>query len=275
MACALGLSDSIVAISFECDYPPHVTHHPRMVTTALETHGLTPSQIDAAVTARLKTGQSLYAIDETLLQKLRPDIILTQNLCQVCAPSGNELSHALKHLDYTPQVLFMSPHSLADVAQNLTALAAATGTSAEALLQNWHTRTQAVKARTAGKPRPRVAVLEWLDPLFCAGHWLAEMIEIAGGHDPFARPGADSQRIEWQQVLDFAPEVIIAAPCGYNKEQAEAQLALLTSRPGWHSLPAVQNGRVHAVDANAYLVRPGPRLIDGLEMLEGLFHPSV
>lgn len=273
LACALGLDEHIVAISFECDHPPHITRHPRMVQSSLKLHGATPAQIDAAVSARLQSGHSLYWIDETLLRQLRPDIILTQNLCQVCAPSGNELSQALHALDYTPQVLFMSPQSLADIEANLRQLAALTQREAAAqrLLADWRQRRQAVQARAAARPHPRVIVLEWLDPLFSAGHWLAEMVELAGGHDPFARKGQDSVRIHWDDVRAFAPEIIIAAPCGYNEAQAMAQLPLLERLPGWRELPAVKNGRVHAVDANAYLVRPGPRLIDGLEMLERFF----
>lgn len=273
MACALGLQENLIAISFECDHPPAITRLPRLVHTALDTHALAPSQIDEAVTARIRSGQSLYVIDETLLKSLRPDLILTQNLCQVCAPSGNELSQALKTLDYTPQILFMSPNTLADIEINIRALATATHTSPDALLQNWQARLTAVKSRTQNLPRPRVAVLEWVDPLFCAGHWLAEMIEIAGGHDPFARKGEDSVRITWQQLKNSSPEVIIIAPCGYNEAQAREQLKLLESLPGWQQTPAYQSGRIHPVDANAYLVRPGPRLIEGLELLEKLFHP--
>ena len=234
---------------------------------------MSPQEIDAAVTARIHSGQSLYQIDETLLARLKPDIILTQDLCQVCAPSGNELSQALKALDYTPQILFMSPHSLADIENNLLELAGATGTqkTAQELLKNWHTRTREVATRANRRPHPRVVVLEWLDPLFCSGHWLAEMIELAGGHDPFARKGEDSVRIEWEDVRAAQPDIIIAAPCGYNEAQAKAQLPLLEHLPGWKDLPAVRNNRVHAIDSNAYLVRPGPRLIEGLEMLEKLF----
>jgi len=277
MACALGLEDSIVGISFECDTPASITNRPRAVSTTLDVHGKTPRQIDIEVTALMKEGKSLYVVDEALLKELRPDIILTQNLCQVCAPSGNDLSHALAKLDTQPQVIFMSPHSLADVEANLMELAAATGKKKQGarLLADWHKRTDKVIARVEKLRRfPRVFFMEWVDPIYCAGHWLAEMIEIAGGQDPLSRKGVDSVRIEWQDVLDWQPEVIVVAPCGYNREQAEQQLPILQSLPGWDTLPAVQAKRVYAVDGNAYFVRPGPRLIDGLEMLVKLFHPA-
>ncbi len=273
MACALGLESNLVAISFECDYPASITQLPRLVSTTLP-HGLTPSEIDAAVNARIQSGQSLYAIDETLLKQLRPDIILTQDLCHVCAPSGNELSQALATLDYTPQIIFMSPHSLADIEANLRDLAAATNTQTqcESLLQNWHFRIEAVQQRSNKKTAPSVAVLEWVEPLFSAGHWLAEMIEIAGGNDSLARKGQDSVRITWEQLQSAAPEVVIVAPCGYNEAQAKTQIPLLEKLPGWADLPAAKAGRIYPVDANAMLVRPGPRLIEGLELLEKLFN---
>lgn len=274
IACALGLQDSLVGISFECDYPAAITHLPRVVSTAIDTRALTPRDIDAQVTALMKEGKSLYLINEELLKELRPDIILTQNLCQVCAPSGNELSHALEKLDYKPQVIFMSPHSLADIEGNIAELAAATGRKKQAkeLLFEWRLRIEAVQKRTDKMRRfPRVMVMEWVDPIYCAGHWLAEMVEIAGGQDVLSRKGEDSVRIGWNEVLEWQPEVIIVAPCGYNKAQAEEQMKLLYGLPGWESVPAVRHRRVHAVDANAYLVRPGPRLADGLEMLADLF----
>jgi iron complex transport system substrate-binding protein len=271
MACALGLEEQVVGISFECDYPPSIITRPRIVNTVIKTQGMTPREIDAAVAALMRDGKSLYFIDEALLQQLHPDIILTQNLCQVCAPSGNELSHVLAKLDYQPQVIFMSPHSLADIEGNLMELAEATGVKerAEPIIAEWRNRIGTVTSRVA--KRPRAFVMEWVDPIYCSGHWLAEMIDLAGGNDKFARKGADSVRIEWKDVLDWQPEVLVVAPCGFNQQQAQAQMPLLERLPGWESLPAVVSGRVHVVDANAYLVRPGPRLIDGLEMLAGFF----
>lgn len=273
LACALGLEENLVGISFECDYPASITHLPRVVDVAINTRDMTPSQIDIEVTALMREGKSLYLIDDVLLKKLRPDIILTQNLCQVCAASGSELGEALKTLDYTPQVIFMSPHSLADIEGNLMELAEATGKTAEAtaLIAGWHRRINAIK-----KPalRPRVFFMEWVDPIYCSGHWLPEMIDIAGGEDRLSRKGVDSVRTEWQRVVEWQPEIMIVAPCGYNKAEAEKQMPLLEKLPGWGDLPAVKSGRVYPVDANSYFVRPGPRVIDGIEMLAGFFSQS-
>jgi len=274
MACALGLQDAIVGISFECDYPPAITDRPRVVSTVLDTHAMTPREVDAQVTALMQEGKSLYVIDEELLKSLRPDIILTQDLCQVCAPSGNELSKALATLDFKPKVIFMSPHCLSDIQFNLLELAAATGRTkqGEKLVLEWYRRIDAIQKRSdAARSFPRVFVMEWVDPIYCAGHWLAEMIEIAGGQDVLSRKGEDSVRIDWKEVLEWQPEVIVVAPCGYNQEQAEEQMKLLYTLPGWDTLPAVRARRVHAIDANSYLVRPGPRVIDGIELLADLF----
>ena len=168
----------------------------------------------------------------------------------------------------------MSPHCLSDIEASIIELAQATNTNPQLLLDDWRNRMAAVQGRVKQRTRPRVSVLEWVDPLFCAGHWLAEMIEIAGGNDRFARKREDSIRITWQELWEWQPEVIIVAPCGYNESQAREQIKLLETLPGWNKMPAVKAGRVYPVDANAYLVRPGPRLIEGLEILEKLFHPA-
>jgi iron complex transport system substrate-binding protein len=274
MVSALGLEPALKGISFECDYPRSIMDRPQVVDVSIKTKDMTPKQINVEVTALMREGGSLYVIDESLLQKLRPDIILTQNLCQVCAPSGNELSHALAKLDYKPEVIFMSPHSLSDIEGNLMELAQATGKTqfAKDVVAGWRERIDAVKKRVAKRGRrPRTFIMEWVDPIYCSGHWLPEMTDIAGGEDKLARPGVDSVRIEWKDVLEWQPEVLVVAPCGYNQQQAEGQISLLEKLPGWETLPAVKSGRVYPVDANSYFVRPGPRVIDGIEMLEKLF----
>jgi len=277
MACLLGLEDSVVGISFECDYPHSITNRPRVVNAVVDTRTLTPREIEDAVNAQIRDGQSLYTVDDTLLRNLRPDIILTQDLCRVCASDGNDLANAVRNLDYSPQIIFMTPHSLADIESNLLELAEATGTTAKAkaIIADWHRRLDAVQKRVAALPRPpRIFLMEWVDPIYCSGHWLPEMTKLAGGVDKLAKPGVDSVRMEWQQIIDWQPEILVVAPCGYNKEQAAAQIPYLTTLPGWETLPAVQNGRVYPVDANAYFVRPGPRIIDGIEILADIFNPS-
>lgn len=274
MACALGLEDQLAGVSHECDFPASVRGKPVVVHPALAFATLSPDQIDTAVAARMHAGESLYAVDETLLRALDADLILAQDLCQVCAPSGNDVTRVLASLERRPEVLYFTPATLDDVWENLRSLGDASGTRerADTLIRESRARLNAVSARVNGAPRPRVFFAEWIDPIYCAGHWIPEMIELAGGRDPLARPGAESVRVSWDDVLTAAPDVIIVAPCGYSRADAEAQVPLLARKPGWDTLPAVRSRRVYAVDANAYYARPGPRLVDGVELLAHLLH---
>jgi iron complex transport system substrate-binding protein len=278
IVCALGLADYLVGITHECDYPAEVADKPIVVRNALPLDGMSPGQIDAAVGARIRSGASLYHVDEHLLQELAPNLILTQNLCQVCAPSGNEIAQVLKALRPTPQVLWFTPKLIADVEQNIRELGTATGRSrdAEALIGSARTRLEKVVKLTRDAPvRPRVFVMEWVDPVYCSGHWVPEMVALAGGVDALSRKGADSVRVTWGEVLNWAPEVLIISPCGFNLVGASEQARQLFARPGWNDLPAVRQNRVYAVDANAYFARPGPRLIEGVMLLAHLIHPRL
>lgn len=278
MVYALGLEHQLVGVSHECDYPRDARTKPVVVQPALELAALGPRDIDDAVVAQLHSGASMYAVDEALLRALEPDLILTQDLCQVCAPSGNEITRLLASLSTRPQVLFFTPTTLADVWRDLRMLGDATGTSAraEAVIADGERRLANVRARVAGTTRqPRVFFAEWVDPIYCAGHWVPEMIEMAGGVDPLARPGGDSVRVAWSDVIASVPEVVVVAPCGYSIDAATAQLRFLECRDGWDTLPAVRDGRVHVVDANSYFARPGPRLVDGVELLAEVLHPEL
>lgn len=277
MACALGLEAQLAGVSHECDFPRSVRGKPVVVHPALGFAALAPGSIDAAVSARLRNGESLYAVDETLLRSLDADLILTQDLCQVCAPSGNDVTRVLASLEHKPEVLYFTPASLADVWDNLRTLGDASGTraAADTLITDALARLDRVRLRVAqAASQPRVFFAEWVDPVYSGGHWIPEMIEIAGGVDPLARRGTDSVRVAWEDVIAAAPEVIIVAPCGYSCADAVAQVPLLAKRPGWESLPAVRAGRVYAVDANSYFARPGPRLVDGIELLAHLIQPE-
>jgi iron complex transport system substrate-binding protein len=235
-------------------------------------------EIDVAVSARLRTGASLYQIDEQRLRELAPTLILTQNLCQVCAPSGNEVSQVLKTMSPPPEILWLTPRSLEGVNENLRELGQATGRAdaAEALIASGHERLKKISALTRqATVRPRVFCLEWVDPLYCSGHWISEMVELAGGEDALSRRGTDSVRIAWADVVRWAPEVLVVMPCGFSLRKAVEQVSQLCAHPGWSDLPAVRNGRVFAVNANAYFARPGPRLADGTELLAHLFHPDL
>jgi iron complex transport system substrate-binding protein len=278
MVCALGLADRLVGITHECDYPPEITDRPVVVRCALPVAGMSPREIDAAVAARIRSSASLYQVDERLIQELAPTLILTQNLCLVCAPSGNEITQVLKSLRPTPQILWFTPKSLAGIEENLRELGKATGRlrEAEAVIASGRARLEKVAALTRGaSPRPRVFFMEWVDPIYCSGHWVPEMVELAGGIDGLSRNGGDSVQVTWEDILNWAPEVLIVSPCGFNLAKAAEQARHLFTRAGWNDLPAGRQNRVYAVDANSYFARPGPRVIEGVELLAHLIHSDL
>ncbi|HYN26465.1 MAG TPA: ABC transporter substrate-binding protein, partial [Pyrinomonadaceae bacterium] len=211
-------------------------------------------------------------------QALAPDLILTQDLCQVCAPSGNEVSQALRLLAKKPQILWLTPNSLEQIAGNVRDLGEATGRAKEAqeLIATGRARLETIAVVTRNLSyRPRVFCMEWLDPVYCSGHWVPEMVRLTGGEDTLAREGADSFRIPWDAVREWAPEVLIITPCGFNLEKSIEQARQLVRYPGWSDLPAVREGRAYAVDANSFFARPGPRVVDGTELLAHLIHPDL
>jgi iron complex transport system substrate-binding protein len=278
MVCALGLSEQLIGITHECDYPPEVRGKAIVVRKALPIETMSQREIDIAVSERMREGRSLYEVDEKLLQELAPDLILTQDLCQVCAPSGNEVSQALNLLPKRPQVLWLTPNSLEEIFANLRELGEATGhiKEAEELIAEGRARLQKIEAVTRNLSfRPRVFCMEWLDPVYGSGHWVPEMVKIAGGLDALSQEGADSVRIPWDEVVEWKPEVLIVTPCGFDLEQTVEQSRQLFTYPRWSTLPAVRNGRVYAVDANSYFARPGPRVVDGTELLAHLIHPEL
>jgi iron complex transport system substrate-binding protein len=278
MACALGLGDQLVGITHECDYPPEVKGKPVVVRNALPIERMSQREIDEAVTRRMREGLSLYQVDEKLLQELAPDLILTQNLCQVCAPSGNEVSQVLNSLSKKPQILWLTPRSLEEIADNVRELGRATGRAKESedLIAGGRARLEKIAAVTRELPqRPRVFCMEWLDPVYCSGHWMPEMVRIAGGVDDLSREGTDSVRVLWDDVLKWAPEILIVTPCGFGLDKVIEQAPQLYNYPGWADLPAVRQGRVYAVDANSYFARPGPRVVEGTELLAHLIHPRL
>lgn len=278
MVYALGLGGELLGVSHECDFPAEARGKPVVVRPALALETMSLREIDVAVAERIGSGGSLYQVDETLLCALKPELILTQNLCQVCAPSGNDLASALKLLQPAPEIVWMSPHSLTEIFDNIRELGRVTGrwSAAKALIEDCRARLERVAARTKGiAGRPRVFCMEWADPVYCGGHWVPEMVELAGGTDELARKGTDSVRIRWADVLEWAPEVIVFSPCGFNLEQALEQVEHLESLPGWMELPAVREQRAYAVDANSYFARPGPRVVEGTELLAHLIHPEL
>ena len=277
IVCSLGLVDELVGITHECNYPPEAQGKPVVVSNTIATEKMTDREIDEAVSRVLREGGTLYKVNEALLRKLDPDIIMTQNLCQVCAPSGNEISVVLKSLPRKPKILWLTPRNLGEIFENILAV----GEAAEKI-NRAKENAEALKARVEFirnkaqkiKIKPRIFLMEWFDPLYCGGHWISELAEIAGGCDGLARKGTDSVRISWQTVKDWAPEVLVLSPCGYNLENTVKRAKDLPLQAVWNELPAVKLNRVYAVDAQSYFARPGPRIIDGLELLAHLIHPE-
>jgi iron complex transport system substrate-binding protein len=265
---ALGAGDELVGRSHECDFPASVERLPVVSKPTIQLDGESAAGIDRAVADRLATGESLYAIDEKLLEELRPDVILTQNLCRVCAPSGDELTRAVRKFSVQPEVLFLTPRSLAEIDENIIAVGKAIGREREAseLVRDNRRRVDEVSAAVRDVPRRGVTFLEWTEPLFCAGQWVPELIELAGGIDMLGKAGADSVRIEWSDVVKEAPEVVIVSPCGYRLEESVKLARQLRPMP---------NAEIFAVDANAYFARPGPRVAESVELLAHLFHPRL
>jgi iron complex transport system substrate-binding protein len=236
---------------------------------------MSAAEVDQAVSAQVGSGLSLYTLDEARIAELAPDLIVTQQLCPVCAVSTEQVDGAVRPLPRCPDLLSLDPRTLAEVLADIRQVGEATGhaAEAEALLRDLQGRLDAVRARVTGRPRPRVVALEWLDPPFAGGHWVPEMIEIAGGSDAFARPGDHSRRLTWDEVRAADPDHLVVMPCGYDEAGARDQIRLIAGNPAWRELRAVREGRVHPVDANGCFSRPGPRLVDGIERLAAIFHP--
>jgi iron complex transport system substrate-binding protein len=279
IAFALGLGDQVVAVTHECDYPPAARALPVITGSALDHGGAGSAEIDASVRAQLGDGLSIYTLDQELLDRLRPDLILTQALCEVCAVSFGAVEQAVAALGGGPQILSLEPTTLDGIFGTVLAVGNATGRreAAQALVADLRTRTEAVRARAAQVAlRPRVACLEWFDPPFGPGHWLPELVEIAGGRAGLGVAGEPSRRISWGDMIAFAPEVIVLTPCGFDLDRTVSEAReILPHRMGWSALPAVRSGRVYAVDGNSYFSRPGPRIVDSLELLARLIHPDL
>ena len=278
----LGLQDDLVGVSHECDYPPEAKSKPVLIESILgaEAHNLSAREIDENIRAAVRAGKSVYRFKPGALQQARPDVILTQGLCDVCAIPHNFVVQEAKGLRPEPQLISLDPLDLSGILTDIRRVGEATGVIDRAgeIVDGLEERIGEIAGRTRDLPaakRPRVAILEWTDPIYTAGHWAPEMVELAGGHDVLAKPSEPSRAIEWDTIVKAQPEVLIVAPCGYNQEQAAKAIDELKTLPGWANLPAVKSDRVHAFDANAHLSRPGPRIVDGLEALARIVQPGL
>lgn len=277
IVCALGLEDRLVGVTHECDYPASVRRLPK-VTRTLIPGDASSGEIDRLVRERLETGRALYSLDLPALEALAPGLIVTQALCDVCAVAEDEVRAAACTLPDTPRVINLEPKTVPELFDSIRQVGAAAGVerSAETVVAGLITRVEAVVGRTAGLDTlPRVAFLEWLDPPFSCGHWNPALVRWAGGIEGFGSEGQRSRTLGWEEITAWQPEVIFIACCGFSVERTLNDLPLLRAVPGWDDLPAVQTGRVYVTDGSHYFSRPGPRLVDSLEILAHTLHPEV
>lgn len=276
IVCALGLESSLVGISHDCDYPPQVRLR-SVLSDAIVTTDLPSGRIEARIRGQVHRGKSVYHLDAEQLAALRPDLIFTQELCAVCAPSYTLVAQAARLLDGRTRLVSLEPHGLDDILDTILLVGRLSGVEAQAraLAGDLRMRIESVRGRVAGRPRPRVACLEWLDPIYVGGHWVPEMVGIAGGADVLGRPGEPSFVAEWEDVTGADPDVIVLMPCGFDLPRARQEAHLMSGRPGWQDLEAVRRGRVYLTDGSSFFNRPGPRIVDGLEILAALIHPEL
>jgi iron complex transport system substrate-binding protein len=278
IVCALGLEDSLVGITHECDYPPTVAGKPRLTASKISHERMSSAEIDHAVRSQLDGHGSIYSLDEELLRSLSPDLIITQELCDVCAVSYRTVERAARMLDADVRVVSLEPNTIADIFANIGTVGQLAGREAQAaeLVERLGARLENLSARLEGfSARPRTLMLEWLEPAFAPGHWVPEQVSIAGGDQGFGHAGRPSLVTTAEEIRDYAPEVVVLIPCGYYKEDILRQLPAARLPEGWNELPAVQSGNVWAVDATSYFSRPGPRVVEGAEILARILHPEV
>jgi iron complex transport system substrate-binding protein len=273
----LGFDREVVGVSHECDFPARARTKAVVIHSRIP-HGASPAEIDVLVREFVHRGESLYAVDAEVLEDLAPDLIITQDLCHVCAASPDDLATALARFDRRPEVLCLNPQDLGDVWRDILWVGEETfrGPQAEEVVKQIGARLGVIEQQVSVvAERPRVAFLEWLQPLYVGGHWVPEMIERAGGEDVFGSARTPSFRIAIEDVIEAAPDILLIAPCGYSAEQARDEYKSMTFPEEWRSIPAVRNGRVYALEANGYFSRPGPRLVTGIEALAKVLHRAI
>lgn len=275
IAYALGLGDQIVGVTHECNYPHDAKQKRIVVRSGIDSTCLSGLEIDRKVAELLQAGKGLYTIDEQAFIAAAPDIILTQGLCDVCALDYNDVVNASELLPHAPKIISLNPHSFTDILEDILRVGAATNceTDAEALVRGLRQRIDRVGHREPDY-RPRVVCLEWFEPLYVAGHWVPEMVALAGGHDVLGRIGEPSFKVDWSRVLDAKPDVILLMPCGFDVRRTVKESTPLRRLEGWNDLPAAKANNVYALNGNAYFSRPGPRLVNGLEILARVIHPE-
>lgn len=277
IVCTLGLRDDLVGRTHECDWPPGIEEVPVMTSDTLATHEMSSGEIHEAIGGAVHSGSSVYALDGDALDGAKPDLILTQELCDVCAVSYTEVTEAARLLEGDVRVVSLEPRNVDDVLGHVELVGELCGVPgrAEEVTAELRGRLDRLREATSGLERPSVFSCEWLDPIFSAGHWVPEQVETAGGEEVLGPRGEPSREIGWDAAVEASPEALVLMPCGMSIDRTLAELGCLTERPGYSDLPAVRDGRVWAVDGSSFFNRPGPRLVRGAEILCGLLHPDA
>jgi iron complex transport system substrate-binding protein len=278
IVCALGLEESLVGVTHECDFPPSVVGKPVLTSSRISHAEMSSAEIDHAVRTQLDGHGSIYGLDERLLAELKPDLVITQELCEVCAVSYKTVLRAARVIESDARVVSLEPNNIQDIFANIRTVGELAGVDAEAdaLVRDLTVQLDALAVLlTEVETRPRTLVLEWLEPPFAPGHWVPEQVAFAGGDARFGNAGAKSRTTTPEEISAYAPEVVVLAPCGYYKEDTLRALERARLPRGWHELPAVREGRVWAVDATSYFSRPGPRVVEGAEILLRVIHPEI
>jgi iron complex transport system substrate-binding protein len=272
----LGVGDDIVGVTHECNYPDQAKTKPRVIHSSFDSNIMTSQEIDNKVVDLMHSGKDIYILDEQILKKANPNLIISQGICEVCSPYTKEVNRAVAILDNKPEVLILDPRNLDDILNNILEIANKVGKEKQA--QNF---VDALKKRITSvqtkpkKSKPKVLCVEWLDPLFTAGHWVPQLVEMSGGINGISSTGDQSRRMEIDETIKFEPDIIILMPCGFDVKRTILEYEKLTSNPQWKSLAAVQNNQVYAVNANEYFSKPGPRTVTGLEILAKIIHPEI
>lgn len=278
ICCALGLEDDLVGVSPECDHPPAVVGKRIVSRGLLPYDGKSSGETSRIVGERLASGGALYQVDEDALRSTEPDVILTQGLCEVCAPTLGDVEEVAARLSHPPEILSLDPHRLDDVLADIEQVGCFCDVeeAAQVVVNSLRSRIDRIATRASeAADRPATVCLEWLDPLFLAGHWVPEMVALAGGHDPLAKAGEPSRRVDGREVAQASPDVAVLMPCGFDLERTREETFLVTETSWWAELPAARSNRVWTVDGSSYFNRPGPRLVDGLEILAHILHPEL
>jgi len=272
----LGAGDQLVGVTHECDFPTEAKSKPRVIHSSFDPRIMNSKEIDAQVVRLMQSGGDIYLVDEQALKNANPDLIVAQGLCEVCSPTTKEIDKAISILSNKPEVVILDPHNLDDILESILQVAKKIGKTTEAqnLVNSLQKRIEHVKSKSA-KSRPKVLCIEWLDPLFTAGHWVPQMVEIAGGINGISVVGEPSRRMKLEEAVIFDPDIIVLMPCGFQISRITQEYSKLAKNSEWKSLQAVRNNNVYAVDANSYFSKSGPRTVTGIEILAKIFQPET